>query len=115
MRARVLAVMLTLAACGASQRAPAWPKSAGVMAGLDDQEDGGESLAPREHDGAAAALEAAPDLSVAAILDDIDLEPTVDVDVPTEAAATPEPIVETGEVIELEVQEITIEDESVRP
>ncbi len=53
---RCLALAFLLAACGgASKHEPAWPKSAGTVPAETWQEDGGQSIEPREPTDVAAA------------------------------------------------------------
>jgi len=99
----LLASVILLAACGgrAASRGPAWPKSAGWEKPDTWQEDGGESLAPREQhlsavetsDDAAADVEPAADIDTTTV--EVTPGPTPDGPVPDDA--TPPPA--EGEII----------------
>lgn len=104
MRAAVL--LVGLAACGGHRAAgPAWPKSAGTVTVDDPAEDGGESLEPRTSSDASAAIEISDGGgSIAAAVSDAAPEL---VPAPAAPSTTPPPP-PTGEVIEIQVEDITI-------
>lgn len=98
----VLGFATSLAACGGRERAPAWPKAAVT----DD--DGGESLAPRQV--AAVALEAADEPAVDAVPETAVTPDAPAADAP-DAAPTAPVITAPEEVINLDDIVIEIEED----
>lgn len=98
----VLGLVVSLSACGGRDRAPAWPKAAAT----DD--DGGESLAPRQV--AAVALEEADEPAVEAVAEATVIPDAPAVDAPAADAAAPV-ITSPEEVINLDDIVIEIEEE----
>ncbi|MEZ4403194.1 MAG: hypothetical protein R3B06_24430 [Kofleriaceae bacterium] len=104
MRSSLVVLALGAIACRSTPAGPAWPRSAGVTIDADD-DDGGESLAPRQSAHPAAAIEVADDPTA--------WEPTADepaAQLPDVEVPGPDPGDLLDEMIELEAETIIIDD-----
>jgi hypothetical protein len=101
---RAVLVLLLVAACGGSSRAPAWPKERVV----DVEEEGGESIAPRPSTAALAEEDDDDEIEVDLVIPEVKAEPAKKDDKKPETPTGVTPVGTTPEEI-LTTEEIVIE------